>query len=88
LDEPNSSLDDEAERSLNQALILAKQKSCTTVVITHRSNLIQVADYLLVIESGMVKRFGRRDDILSDLQKAKSQAAASQIKDSSVGGRS
>lgn len=88
LDEPNSSLDDEAERYLNQALALAKQKSCTTLVITHRSNLIQVADYLLVIEAGIVKRFGRRDEILAELQKAKEQAAPMQIKNSSVEGRS
>ena len=78
LDEPNSSLDDAGEVALIDTLRQVKAAGSTTVVISHRSNVLQVADRMLVLRDGQVAAFGPRDEVLAGLQKAAAQAAAGQ----------
>jgi ATP-binding cassette subfamily C exporter for protease/lipase len=74
-DEPNSSLDVEGEEYLIKTLEALKQRKCTTIVITHRSGVIPLADKILILNNGQVAAFGPRDEILNKFSKGKSQPA-------------
>ena len=76
LDEPNASLDEAGELGLLQTLLLLKAKKTTVIAITHRASLLKVADKLLLMQDGMVSKFGRRDEVLAAVQKANQEAAA------------
>jgi ATP-binding cassette subfamily C exporter for protease/lipase len=67
LDEPNSSLDDVGEAALAQAVRALKAQGKTVVVITHRSALLATTDKLLVLNEGLQKIFGPRDQVIAAL---------------------
>ena len=62
LDEPNSNLDTEGEAALGAALASAKQAGITVVLITQRNSILEQADTIMVLEQGMVKKIGGRDE--------------------------
>ncbi|MEM0986429.1 MAG: type I secretion system permease/ATPase [Pseudomonadota bacterium] len=64
LDEPNSNLDNSGDQALANALHALKERGATTVIIAHRPNAIVHCTKLAVIESGELKAFGPRDEIL------------------------
>jgi len=68
LDEPNSNLDEDGERALISAIQSIKNRGCTTIIISHRRNLLSVADKLLFLRDGQVAAFGPRDEVLARLQ--------------------
>ncbi len=68
LDEPNSNLDHEGEVALAMTLKQAKKQKITTIIISHRQNILQAVDKILVIHSGEAKIFGPRDEVLKKLQ--------------------
>ena len=74
LDEPNSSLDEEGEQALLEALRQLISEGCTVVVITHRTSVLPAADKVLMLRDGQVAAFGPRDEVLAALQKAQQQA--------------
>jgi ABC-type protease/lipase transport system fused ATPase/permease subunit len=39
----------------------------TTVIITHRANILAAVDKILLLRAGAVEAFGRRDEILPRL---------------------
>ncbi len=79
LDEPNSSLDEAGEAALVDTLLALKARGDTTIiVITHRTSVLAAADLMLVLRSGSVQMTGPRDEVLKELNKAASQAAAAQ----------
>lgn len=63
LDEPNANLDDGGERSLLHAVQELKAAGKTVVLITHRVNILAVADLLLILENGRVVRFAPPDTV-------------------------
>jgi ATP-binding cassette subfamily C exporter for protease/lipase len=67
LDEPNANLDDVGERALVQAIQELKAQGKTVFLITHRLNILGVADYLLVLKDGKIAHYGTRDDVLAKL---------------------
>ena len=71
LDEPNSNLDDQGEKELVQALNRIKLNGCTTLVITHRTMILQCVDKILMLKDGQLAAFGPRYDVLAALQKNK-----------------
>lgn len=75
LDEPNSSLDEQGEAALLQAVMQRRALGTTFVLITHRSNVLRVCSHMLVLRDGQQQAFGSRDDVLAALNKA---AAAQQ----------
>ncbi len=68
LDEPSNGLDSMAERQLQQNL----QRYCvdkTLILITQRSQLLNLVDRIIVLEQGQVLADGQRDQVLQALQK-------------------
>lgn len=68
LDEPNSSLDAAGEHALLGTLAALKAGGTTVVFITHRTNLLAVADFMLVLSGGQAVAFGPRDEVLARLR--------------------
>jgi len=68
LDEPNSSLDDAGEVALVQTLQALKALGTTIVLITHRTNVLAVADLMLVLVEGQATLYGPRDQVLAALR--------------------
>jgi ATP-binding cassette subfamily C exporter for protease/lipase len=76
LDEPNSSLDEEGDAALANAIQVMKSRGTTFVVMTHRTSVLAVADKMLVLRDGQMQAFGPRDEVLAALQKAAQQVQA------------
>jgi ATP-binding cassette subfamily C exporter for protease/lipase len=73
LDEPNSSLDEDGDLALANAIAALKQLGTTFVVMTHRTSVLGVADKMLIMRDGAQQAFGPRDEVMAALQqKAKS----------------
>lgn len=65
LDEPNSSLDEAGERALVGMLQALKSRGVTLVIVTHRKNILDVVDGLLVLRDGQMQAYGPRDEVLA-----------------------
>ncbi|PPC88746.1 MAG: type I secretion system permease/ATPase [Methylotenera sp.] len=76
LDEPNAHLDEYGEVYLRNALLAFKQMGKTIVVISHRANLLNIADQLLVMKQGEITHHGATAQVLMQLQQAKIIAQA------------
>jgi PrtD family type I secretion system ABC transporter len=66
LDEPDASLDSNAEHRLIQTLAGLKGKA-TVVLITHRLSLLNLADKVLMMRNGAVEAFGTRAEVVARL---------------------
>lgn len=75
LDEPNSSLDEEGDTALAQAIAQLKARGTTFVIMTHRTSVLGVTDKMLVMRDGQAQIFGPRDDVLKALADAQAKAA-------------
>lgn len=58
MDEPSSSLDAEAVEALIGAIRELRARHCTVVITTHQTNMIAVADLILVLNQGKQIAFG------------------------------
>jgi len=67
LDEPTANLDEAGERALMQTLQALKDQAATVFVISHRSNLIELADRLLLLSDGLVQASGPKDGVMAAL---------------------
>ncbi|WP_065432771.1 type I secretion system permease/ATPase [Ehrlichia ruminantium] len=67
LDEPNANLDGNSEASLINALLYAKKSGITTFIMTHKVQLLNAVDKILVMTDGMISGIGPRDEILSKI---------------------
>lgn len=76
MDEPNSNLDEEGEKALLMVLQALKQAKVTTVVISHKINLLALVDKILVLKDGQTVMYGPRNEILQKLIPANPQIAA------------
>jgi PrtD family type I secretion system ABC transporter len=66
LDEPNSNLDHDGSLALNTAIRGFKAAGGIVFIMAHRPAAIQECDLLLVIENGLRRAFGRKDDVLAE----------------------
>ncbi len=64
LDEPNSSLDQEGEKALSDAILQAKAAGRTVIVVSHRTSLLAIVDRVLVLVDGTVAAYDRPDVVL------------------------
>ncbi len=79
LDEPNANLDSFGELALSQALARAKEKNITTVIISHRTSILSIADKILAIKDGTVALFGDRNEVLEKMNQASRAAATGPV---------
>lgn len=69
MDEPNASLDEQGERALIQAIRTLKESGATVIFTTHRPDLVNIADNLLVLNGGKQVGFGSVVDMLDSARK-------------------
>ena len=74
LDEPNSSLDEQGDAALADAISHLAARGTTFVVMTHRTSVLGVADKILLLRDGQAQMFGPRDDVLKALNEAAAKA--------------
>lgn len=83
LDEPNSNLDAIGSDALNNAIRDMKAEGKSVIIMAHRPAAIAECDLLLVIEDGLRKAFGPRDEILKAQVQNASEISKSIGKDDS-----
>jgi len=69
MDEPNASLDEQGERALIQAIRALKKAGTTVIFTTHRPDLVNIADNLLVLNGGKQVGFGTVVEMLASARK-------------------
>lgn len=75
LDEPTSSMDFSAEQLFKQQLkTVAAHK--TTIIVTHRNSLLELATRVIVIDDGQVVADGPREQVIQALQSGRVGRAA------------
>jgi PrtD family type I secretion system ABC transporter len=67
LDEPNANLDSPGETALVNAVRHLKQTGSTVIFVTHKTNMLTLADKVLVMEQGVVRMYGERDEVLAKI---------------------
>jgi len=78
LDEPNASLDAEGETALIRAIGELKSTQRTMIFVTHKVNLLGLADKILVLTAGQAQMFGDRDEVMAKLFGGPRPVAAAQ----------
>lgn len=63
LDEPNSSLDEHGERFLLSSITELISRGSTVIISTHHYAVLQLADYVLKLDSGSISMFSSRSHI-------------------------
>jgi ABC-type protease/lipase transport system fused ATPase/permease subunit len=63
LDEPNAHLDEAGESILIQALHQAKLHKITCFVISHKTRLLAIADYCIILKDGALAEFTTPDKV-------------------------
>jgi len=64
LDEPNSNLDSHGGIALDAAINSFKAKGGAAIIMAHRPSGIAACDLALVLQEGIVAKFGPRDEVL------------------------
>lgn len=67
LDEPNSNLDNIGEAALASALNIAKAKRITTIVVSHKNSILNIADKILILQDGSVVQFGTKESMMKPM---------------------
>ena len=76
LDEPNSSLDARGDAALATTIRKLKSLGITNITVSHRANLLELADKILMMVDGRVAKFGDAKTIIAQLGGRKLQAPA------------
>ena len=65
LDEPDAHLDKQGERALVSAIANARDRGKTVLFVTQRMHLVNTADKVLIVDNGMVVKFGPREALMA-----------------------
>ncbi|SFD89779.1 ATP-binding cassette, subfamily C [Sulfitobacter brevis] len=79
LDEPNSNLDNTGSQAVNFAIRQMKARGRSVLIMAHRPAAIQECDTLLVLEGGIRKAFGPKDEVLAEMVQNAKQIQASPV---------
>jgi PrtD family type I secretion system ABC transporter len=75
MDEPNANLDADGEAALVQAVVNARKRGATVIVVAHRPSALAAIDTLLMLKDGKQVAFGPKEEVLAKvLQNGPSQA--------------
>ncbi len=86
LDEPNSNLDNEGSEALNQAIRAMKAEGRSVLIMAHRPAAIKECDMILVLDNGLQRAFGPRDEVLKKVLQNHEDVAASTQSTKAQGG--
>ncbi|MEA1969306.1 MAG: type I secretion system permease/ATPase [Thermodesulfobacteriota bacterium] len=75
LDEPTSNLDEQGEQEFIKALSIIKGKGCTCIMVTHKPDLLQSMNKILVLQDGKVALFGPKEQVFAKLAGAQTKHA-------------
>ncbi|MDH2328635.1 type I secretion system permease/ATPase [Cereibacter sp. SYSU M97828] len=64
LDEPNSNLDAGGEQALAQTIRAMRERGSTVIVMAHRPSALAAVNKILVLQNGMVLKFGDKEEVL------------------------
>lgn len=64
LDEPNANLDGAGDADLVNALRDLSARGATTIIVSHKPNILQAASHILVMADGAARIFGKREEVL------------------------
>lgn len=78
LDEPNSNLDNQGSEALNVAIRRIKAQNGVVIIMAHRPAAINECELLLVMENGMRRAFGPRDQVLKEMVQNSAQIMKAQ----------
>ena len=67
LDEPNANLDTQGEAALERAILQARSRGTTVLIITHRPTIAAKCDRILMLRDGQVELYGSAKDVLDRL---------------------
>lgn len=67
LDEPNSHLDTAGEEALSVAMKKMRDANISVIVITHKPNLLTIADQIMILMDGQLQGIGSREQMLPKL---------------------
>lgn len=81
LDEPNANLDSEGTDALNAAIVDFKARNKAVIIMAHRPAAIHHCDLLLLMEDGLRKAFGPRDEVLRQHVRNYAQVAPAQAQE-------
>ncbi|PZP47533.1 MAG: type I secretion system permease/ATPase [Azospirillum brasilense] len=76
LDEPDSSLDGDAEARLLNALRELREHGTTVVLVSHRPVLVQGVDKVMLLRDGQIEAFGPRQEVLNRVMGPRPAVAA------------
>ena len=76
LDEPSSALDSATEGTLVRDLANWAGSERTLIVCTHRGQLLNLVERLIVLEAGRVVADGKKDEVIALLARSQTEAAA------------
>ena len=63
LDEPNSNLDTLGDRALAKAIKQLRKQGSTVIVVTHRNNILELVDKILLLNNGEVVAYDDRRNV-------------------------
>jgi ATP-binding cassette subfamily C protein len=67
LDEPNANLDAEGEAAVIRAIASVRERKGIAIVIAHRPSALGAVDLVMMMEGGLARAFGPRDEVLSKI---------------------
>lgn len=67
LDEPNANLDEAGDAALVSCLNAMRDEKRTVFVMTHRMNLLRIADAVMVLVGGAIQAYGPRKAVMKTL---------------------
>ena len=67
LDEPNASLDARGDAALLGTIKKLKAMNVTTIIVSHRSNLLELADKVLLMIDGQAAKFGDARTVVEEM---------------------
>jgi ATP-binding cassette subfamily C exporter for protease/lipase len=77
LDEPNSNLDDAGELALTNALLELQRENKTVILVSHKKNIINITNKLLIVREGINQAFGNTQEVIKFLNQKEEEGKAS-----------
>ncbi|MGB5570596.1 MAG: ATP-binding cassette domain-containing protein, partial [Sedimenticolaceae bacterium] len=70
LDEPNSNLDTQGDMALAEAIAELKKRNSTLIMVTHRNNVLQLVDKIIVLANGQMVAYDTPATVMAMLNGA------------------